>query len=65
MVQLYDRDAREVEGALNLVLTLVEIGSNLPAAVAKIREWAGEADASAERAWILRGIAKEIRDQLK
>ena len=35
MVQLYYRDAREVEGALDLVLTLVEIGSNLPAAVAR------------------------------
>jgi len=65
MVRLYDRDAREVEGALNLVLALVEIGNNLPTAVAKIREWAGDAEAGEERARILQGIAKEIQNQLK
>jgi len=65
MVQLYDRDAREVEGALNLVLTLVEIGSNLPTAVARIREWAGEADSGAERARVLQELVKEIQHQLK
>ena len=65
MVQLYDRDAREVEAALNLVLTLLETGSNLPAAVARIHEWAGEAEASDERARIVQGIVKEIRNQLK
>ncbi|MGD0372464.1 MAG: hypothetical protein ABSC16_12280 [Candidatus Dormibacteria bacterium] len=65
MVELYDRDAREVEAALNLILTLVEIGSNLPTAAAKVREWAGQAEAGDERARILQGIANEIRDQLK
>ncbi|MGD1033645.1 MAG: hypothetical protein ABR977_04350 [Candidatus Dormibacteria bacterium] len=65
MVELYDRDAREVEAALSLVLTLLEVGSNLPTAVAKVREWAGEPETGVERARILEGIAKEIRGQLK
>lgn len=65
MVQLYDRDAREVEAALTLVVTLAEIGSNLPAAVAKIHEWVGEAGAGGERARILHGITMEIQNQLK
>ncbi len=65
MVRLYDRDAREVEAALTLVLTLLETGSNLPTAVAKIRDWAGEREAGGERARILQDIAKEIQDQLR
>jgi len=65
LVHLYDRDAREVDEALDLILSLVELGSNLPTQVAKIREWAGETEAGGERARRLQGIAKEIRDQLK
>jgi pilus assembly protein TadC len=64
MVHLYDRDAREVEAALDLVLSLVEIGSNLPAAAARVREFAGEPEAGGERAQRLRAIRQEIREQV-
>jgi len=65
MVELYDRDAREVESALNLVLALAEVGSNLPVAAAKIREWAGEPEAGTERARKLHAIVEEMRTQLR